>query len=224
MTRYPAPLPTVIVEPVVASPDEILKHAWALDLPIGATVACYRIGPLDDLDRRLATIVWEVFGCEVDITVDPPPYPFLWIRWHGIAQVQLQVWRWRIYPAQPPAFAEIRWSPGQESYAHLCHLSLNSSQRQRQQRYLGTCISVTQKIYREGRPVGTGTWRTKEEFLQEVEPLVRQCWQDPHHLRPTERRIEAMLNRGVTAHTLGYQCRYWLGVDWDTFVEGVRLS
>jgi hypothetical protein len=224
MSNYPAPIPTVITEPVIAPPEEVFQHAQALGLPAGARIACYRLGPLDALDRRLTGVVWDVFGCEVDITDDPPDYPFLWLQWRGRPHLQLQIWRWRIYPAQPPAFAELRWSPSQEPYVHLCHLSLNAAQRLLQRNYLEKCVKATQKISRTGRPLDTGTWRTTEEFLQEVEPLVRECWQATPPVRPTETRIVAMLTRWVTAPTLGAQCQRHLGVDWNTYIERVRLS
>jgi hypothetical protein len=224
MSDHPVALPTVHIEPIVAAPEEVLRHAMAVGLPVGSPVACYRIGPLDDLDRRLAGAVWEVFGCEVDVTAEPPTYPFLWLQWRGTPHMQLQIWRWRIYPAQPPAFAEIRWSPGQEPYVNLAHLSLDPTRRRPQQDVLGRYVNATQRIYRRGRPVNSGTWRSREEFLQDMEPLVRECWQSVPPTRPTARRIEAMLAWAVTAHTIGHQCQHWLGVDWDTFIERVRAS
>jgi hypothetical protein len=226
MSHKRASPPVVNLEPVTASPEELVQHAWAVGLPDGACVLCYRLGPLEALDRRLAGVCWEVLGCEVDVTGDIPPYYFLRIEWLGSPIIQLQIWRWRIYPLHPPAFAELRWYPDQEPFVHLCHLSGNPAQRRLQDANLNKYVNATLKIYPQGRTIGTGMWRTREDFLREVVPIVRRCWQEPPHAYPTAPRIAQMLQmlttKYVTSDTLRYQCRTHLGTPWNTFVQDIR--
>jgi hypothetical protein len=162
---------TVHLLPIPVAREELDLRLRSIKMPPEAIPVVEMLGPLDDLDHRLAGVVWKVIGREVPPTEDIPDYPFLRLNQAGAPWRQVQIWEWHICPPDPPAFAVYRWHPWGDEGLHFVNLSQNRTERERQCTRLGKLFDVTKYRYKLGRPMGTGNrgvgkYRDADSFLE----------------------------------------------------------
>lgn len=132
--------------PIAVSREDLDLRLRSLDMPPEAIVVVEMLGPLDDMDHRLAGVCWKIIGREVPPTEGIPDYPFLRLS-RGDAMRQVQIWEWQICHVNTPAFAVCRWHPECDEHLHFLGLSQHSTERMRQCKRLSHLFEVTKYRY-----------------------------------------------------------------------------
>lgn len=200
--------PSVQLLLIAVSREELDLRLRSLRMPPEAIAVVEMLGPLDDLDHRLAGVFWKVIGREVPHTEGIPDYPFLRLSHGGATWRQVQIWEWQICPVNTPAFAMYRWHPEGDEQLHFVSLSQHPTERLRQCKRLSHLFEVTKYRYKLGRPLGTrnsgvGSYTDTDSFL---EAALR--------ARDTHRQLGTQFTQESLAKELG--------MTEDTFKRGLR--
>jgi hypothetical protein len=212
---------TVHLLPIAVSREELDLRLRSIHMPPEAIVVCDMLGPLDELDRRLAGVVWKVIGREVPPTAieDIPDYPFLRVSHGGAPWRQVQIWEWHICLETLRAFVMYRWHPWGDEQLHFVGLSLNKAQREKETKRLTALFEVTRYRYRLGRPLNSGVYQTDEELLDLIVPIIEGYWREK--IRPTQDQVVNLLPRKISDRRLRRLCET-RGEPWDAFIERIR--
>ncbi len=212
---------TVNLLPIPVARDELDLRLRSIGMPPEAIVVVEMLGPLDDMDRRLAGVFWKVIGREVPITKDVPDYPFLLLQVPsgGNTVRQVQIWEWHICPVNTTAFAMYRWRPERAEELHFVSLSQNPTQRMQECARLTNLFELTKYHSRLGRPWGSGAVRSNQELLELIIPIIEESWRQG--IRPTQKRVVRLLPRKIDGRRLRKLCT-WMGERWDPFIERLR--
>lgn len=198
---------------LLGAPEALPLTQWYMQVPLKS--------------QRLAGCQWKLVGTVLPAGLTPkdrPPYPYF--QYAYPEPRCLQVWLWRVfkpssppYPRCPPAswfrpFGDIRWRPGERVWLTM---ELRPSDGPDVARQVWAWLYASELSSR-GRLLHSGTYRSAEEFLQDVLPAIRQA--RAHKLSLGDRRevrqrevMEAMGWSGDTAR-LREQIRNWVP-SWD---------
>jgi hypothetical protein len=212
---------TVHLLPIPVAREELDLRLRSIGMPPEAIVVVEMLGPLNDLDHRLAGVVWKVIGREVPPTEDIPDYPFLRLSHGGAPCRQVQIWEWHICLVTTPAFAVYRWHPEGDEQLHFLGLSQHPTERVRQCKRLSHLVEVTKYRYKLGRPFDSGAIR-HEELHGMIVPVIESLWREG--VRPTQPRVLAQLPRRIKMgdRRLRQLCEEAGFPKWDPFIEGIR--
>ena len=80
-----------------------------LDAPVDLALTQWQLAPLHTISPRLTGCTWQIVGCLVPVTDDPPAYPFMDNPDDPLTR--LQAWLWRTSQSPRQLYSDLRWHP-----------------------------------------------------------------------------------------------------------------